>query len=589
MCGIVGVIEAKGRDGIERRWERSAERIARRGPDTKMHSFSFVADRQCLMGHRRLSILDTSSASNQPYSVGDFEMVFNGELYNHKAIRDGLREAGVQFNTTGDTEVVLRSYIHEGLDCFDSFDGMWALAILDKKQKTLTIKRDFFGEKPLYYLYDCETFVFASDILALAEMYGKPLSINPTFFETFIRTGQGPKDQCVFKGVQRLLSNETLVLDIESFAIEMQQRSRLFERFPSDRTQEFAVEDFEALFVQALETRIEADVPVGLLLSGGIDSSYVALHASRSLGKTLNCFTVRYGKGSDVETDRAAMVASQLGLPHNVLDLEQLEFEPLIDLSISSMDEPIADVAYPYLLQIIGLAPESIKVLLTGDGADELFLSYVNYVRYLNRVNKADTWFGQVTKAGARTVSRTPNFLRRMYRKSVRVLPMSSVQMLESDKLISGGSVMERTRLDGEIELEQLDILYDQAYRHDLDDYLLVKSDRASMWNSKELRSPFLNRNLLKYVYSCTTSSLPRGNKAPIVQKLHDVLGSGLDFSKRGMFAGGEQILVARETPDLSVFGIGTVLLTPQEKYRGCIAAKWIDCHLKGTSIYAAP
>jgi asparagine synthase (glutamine-hydrolysing) len=581
MCGIAGIIEPRSRKGLIQRWDQAAERIQRRGPDTKCHLVAEVGSRRCLLGHRRLRIVDTSSDSNQPMTRDHLDMVFNGEIYNFRQLRAGLEEQGVLFETSGDSEVLLNAFMAQGVDCFETFDGMWAAALLDRERQTLTLSRDFFGEKPLYYLFDGETLVFASDILALRSLYGRNLPLNRTYLTHFLHSGYAPPDCCVFEGVQRLEARQTLVLKLDSMSLEILEQQPLFNHPLLEKETAFSMTHFEDLFINGLETRLLADVPLGLMLSGGIDSSYVAATARQELDHKLDCLTIRYGRGSEEETDRAFHVTNILGLTHHVVDVPEAQLDELVEEAIPSMDEPISDVAYPLLLRIVGATPAETRVLLTGDGADELFLSYVSYRKYLRQLSHGPTLLGGLSAAGASLLSSAPHIIRRLWRRSAMILPMSATQMLEINLLLQNGQWQHSRIGTGKKPHEQLLTLYTHAYANDLAEYLLVKSDRASMWHSKEFRTPFLNRKLLDYVGGCHLDSLPRGEKKHLVERLNHRLGKDLGFVKRGMFAKGEHAFHGLRLADLSVYRL-PVARTPQERYRSLVLGKWIAHHIEG-------
>lgn len=507
---------------------------------------------------------------------GDVDMVFNGEIYNFRRVRPSLEEQGVQFETSGDSEVFLNAFLAQGEKCFDGLDGMWAVAFLDKSHLTLTLSRDFFGEKPLYYILDGGTFCFSSNILALCKLYGRLLPLNRAYLTHFLQSGFAPPDCTAFDGVRRLEARQTVVLDLRSMTLRIRDRQPLFDASLLGTGAPFSLTCFENLFAESLEDRLVADVPLGLMLSGGIDSSYVAATARHILDYKLECLTIRYGWGSEAETDRAHLVAKILGLPHHVVDVPKSQLETLVEVAVPSMDEPISDVAYPLLLRIVGATPAETRVLLTGDGADELFLSYANYRRFLPHLTRRPTWPGRLSVKGAGVLSGAPYNLRRMWRGlTTTLLPMSATQMLEMELAFENGTWKLGRIGGGDSPSQQLSAIYAHAYENNLAEHLLVKSDRASMWHSKEFRTPFLNRKLLNYVGGCCLDSLPWGVKFHLVKSLNEKLGVDLGFSKRGMFARGEYAFQHLSLLDLTPYGVPRPT-TPQERYRNLILGKWI-------------
>lgn len=583
MCGIAGIVEPRGRAGLEGRWEAAAARMSHRGPDATHYLIREIGPNQILLGHLRLAIVDLTPGSDQPMVRDRTDMVFNGEIYDFRHWRTKLETQGQVFETTGDSEVLLNAFRRQGSDCFQNFDGMWGLAILDRGRNRLTLSRDFFGEKPIYYLNDEGRFAFASDAIALCRLDGTARALDPAFLRHFILSGYAPPGCSVFEGIKRLEPRQTLTLDLDTMALSVDDQTPLFHAPVFSADAPFSMDQFHALFVKALETRLLADVPVGLMLSGGIDSSYVAAVARQDLDKRLHCLTVRYGQGSDVETDRARHVTETLGLPHHIVEVAEAEFETLVEDAIPSMDEPISDVAYPLLLRVVGATPQETRVLLTGDGADELFLSYAGYRKYLQHLGQPSGGMGRLGPLVAGTVCRGPELLRRIWRRAApSLLPMSAAEMLFVDIALESGD-WKRARLGdpGYNAEEQATLLYEHAYTNSLAEYLLVKSDRASMWHSKEFRTPYLNRTLLNYVGSCSFESLPRGRKTPLVARLNQMLGQDLGFSKRGMFAQGERTFNHLALPNLSPFDLPRPR-SMQERYRHLVLGRWIEHHCPG-------
>ncbi|WP_286829438.1 MULTISPECIES: asparagine synthase (glutamine-hydrolyzing) [Kordiimonas] len=578
MCGIAGIVEPIKTDGLVARWNSASERLSNRGPDNASYIIRELGSLRCLLGHRRLQIVDITSKSDQPMSMGDLDMVFNGEVYNFRPLRRLLSDSGLGLHSEGDAEVVLASYWQKGEGCFRDFDGMWAVAFLDRKSKKLVLSRDYFGEKPLYYYFDGEIFVFASDIIALQKMSGRELPLNQVYFHHFVRNGYAPPNCCVFEGVQRLEPGQILEFNLKSKEITLRDTNPIFKKGVAERSSRFSIEKFEELFITSLNDRLMADVPLGLMLSGGIDSSYVAAVAKQELACRLDCYTVRYGHGSDEETSRAAQVAETLGLPHTMIDVEQRQLESLLDDSVPSMDEPISDVAFPLLLRLIGAVPSKIRVLLNGDGADELFLSYVNYRKYLNRLDNNPTKVGYFAMEVSDVLKHLPENFRRVWRKALANIPMSSTQMLEGDLLLQHGGWQIKRILEDNPLGDPLSVLYKQAILNNLSDYLNTKSDRASMWNSREFRTPFLNKSLFQYVLDCNSSELPRGEKKILTKRLNDRLGKDLYFSKRGMFSRGELAFA-----NINISEQWATKLpkwrSPQERYRILVLTKWLEFH----------
>lgn len=501
------------------------------------------------LGHRRLKIIDLDDRASQPFRRGDLILLLNGEIYNYLELRQQLEGEGARFVTESDTEVAAAAYERWGSACVRYFDGMFALAILDKSRGSLMLARDPFGEKPLYMAASASRIAFGSTAEALRLILAKGApEIESRWLEAYLQYGFAPAPLTVWKGVEKLRAGEVREIELRSGGMVSWRDAAEGLLEESNASGEFDIGQFETLLLESLERRLRADVPLGLLLSGGIDSAYLtALLGSRFAGR-LTAVTLHDRLDSTEEIDRAGKVCRRFGVEHRVLRYPSSPLHDLVARSLPSMDEPIGDPAYPILVELFSQVPRDIRVVLTGDGADELFLSYGNCRRLLRRGRWPAGLVARFAKLAAlrlRPLLGAPavRFVKRMIIESR--LPVG--QRLNMIAMLGGPAGMEmraaplaRTSARSEVAL------WRYSLEHELPEYLLVKADRASMHHSFESRTPYLNRELFRYLVTRDPKTLGLGGKSHIVRRLTALIGEDLGFTKRGFFASGQDTLQRR-------------------------------------------
>lgn len=548
MCGFVGQI-ARGTGGeVGTDLVRAMQCLLNRGPDAGGTQRVSVGCWNAELGHRRLSIIDLDERSAQPFNRGTLTVLYNGELYNYLELRDELMALGEAFRTESDTEVIAAAYQRWGISAFDRFDGMFALALLDSERQTLLLARDAFGEKPLYVSAQRDRVVFGSTADAVVTLLGgaQP-AVNPAFIEAFLTLGFVPAPLTVWRGIEKLSAGEYRELDLRTGSWTCGQVSAVDLLDATSRNGgAFDVTTFESILLESLDRRLRADVPLALLLSGGIDSAYIAALLRRRLDRQVVAVTIRDRIDSSEEVDRAAHVCRTLGIEHRVAQMPARPLADLIDDALPAMDEPIGDPAFPMLCELYAHVPPELRVVLTGDGADELFLSYSGYRRMLAPSDgMMATLAGMVAPAMVRAMSGTSVLRRRV---AERLVMEAALDPGERFRLIATLAGWGRGRL-GEWSASIMptgtgpDALYRYSLTHELPEYLLVKADRASMQRSFESRTPYLSRDLLRYVLSCDPATVGLGQKRCLTDRLAALLGEDLSFTKRGFFASGQDQL----------------------------------------------
>lgn len=394
MCGIAGIISFE-LPVSSNRIKRMTDVIAHRGPDGD--GIWLSEDNSVGLGHRRLSIIDLSSAANQPmhYNDGRYTITFNGEIYNYVEIRKNLKSKGFIFRTESDTEVLLALYHEKKSACLQDLDGMFAFAIWDNIEKTLFCARDRFGEKPFYYSLTSQEFVFGSEIKQLFAANISKL-INPQLVYYYINFGLegNPNfpEQTFYKGINQLLPGHYLILN-NNKPPEIKSYWELNTSNYCSISFDDAVEKFRDLFTQSIKRRLRSDVPIGSCLSGGLDSSSIVLSIDnlKLTGQVQKTFSARF-KGFEMDEGKYIdYVVKRMGSVQNYdVWISEDNFENELDRIIKFQDEPFGSASIVAQYFVMQLASENgIKVLIDGQGADEYLLGYMPYYStYLNQLYK---------------------------------------------------------------------------------------------------------------------------------------------------------------------------------------------------------
>ncbi len=514
MCGILGVFYRDGRPIDRDRFVRALRTLERRGPDQE----GVILEPGVGLGHRRLSILDLSERGRQPMGrpEGDIRVIFNGEIYNDLALRGEL-QGRHNFTTGTDTETLVHGYAAWGDGLLDRIEGMFAFGIHDLRKRRVLLARDHFGKKPLYYRITDECLAFASELKALVAYFAGEWQpeVDPLSVAKFLMYGYVPSPGTIFRGVKKLQPSSYLAFDLGRWRVSGEGCYWKLEDFVTSAslTEAEALEGIDARLREGVAKRLRSDVPVGIFLSGGVDSSLVASHVAE-LDPTLEAFTVCYGPDGDDERRQAEIVARRCGIQLHCCDLVGAEVERAFWSIVDYMDEPIADPAIIPLHFVARFARERITVVLSGDGGDELFGGYGKH--RVQRLLEATGPFGALgARAGA--------LLRRGDRGWAKLadtapLPFPARQFLFQ----SGGplwSELPKWMPNYRFSVEEVfaeAIAWDRKFprgdainrslyldcRLQLPDWYLVKGDRATMATSLEMRNPLLDKALAEFAFS---------------------------------------------------------------------------------------
>ncbi|CAH0999526.1 Asparagine synthetase [glutamine-hydrolyzing] 1 [Neolewinella maritima] len=372
MCGIAGSVNQPIN-------ETTLDLIHHRGPDFQSLARTEIRDSRVTFGHTRLSILDLSPTGNQPmYSVcGKYAIVFNGEVYNHLELRKKL--PGVCFQGTSDTETLLY-YIREyGIDRVDDFNGIFALGYLDTEAGKLYLVRDHFGCKPVYYYQEADRMVFSSELKVLLQA-GVPKAINLAALDTLLTLRYNPAPGTIFAGIQKLGAGTYLTYDLATHCSRQTSYRKRAYRQNTTIGEGEAIEEYQRLFERAVERQLLSDVPVGLFLSGGLDSAMIGRVMAEKLDYPLHTFTVGFrGDGNFNELPDAQRTAEFLGSRHHAEFISKEQYLGYFRRSFYHTEEPIAEPTIPALYHVAKMAAGRVKVVMSGQGADEPMAGYKRY------------------------------------------------------------------------------------------------------------------------------------------------------------------------------------------------------------------
>lgn len=522
MCGLTGCASTESQS--DRAWlSRARDTLIHRGPDDAGEWWS--QDGRVGLAHRRLSILDLSPLGHQPMHLPErgLSIVFNGEIYNFAELRRGLEGRGHRFRSHCDTEVILAAYSEWGSDCLTRFNGMFALAIYDGQEQRLLLARDRAGEKPLFYRLHRGTIVFASELKAILAKPDMPRRIDPTALDCYLLLGYIPGELCLLEGYNKLPPAHALSFDLREGSAKVWRYWHIPEFDPGAAVEEsFLLDELDELMQAAVARQLRADVPVGILLSGGIDSSLVTAMAVRSSSR-VRTFSIGFpGHGALDETAHARLVADHFGTDHTELMVEPATADLISKLAVQ-YDEPIADLSMIPTYLVSRLVREQCTVALGGDGGDELFGGYSRYSRLLwmqQRLLKTIPAPGRKTLAWGAQHLLPVGFKGRNYLQALNVDFTSDVPLISTyfdagsrRRLMRGnapwatpGEHIVHSAIPHEPDLVQRATRMDFA--NSFPEAILVKVDRASMLNSLEVRAPLLDQHLIEFAFGRVPSHL---------------------------------------------------------------------------------
>lgn len=554
MCGIFGLasLESKKLDcpDFRERLESGLLQQRHRGPDA---TGSWISDNDCVfLGHNRLSIVDLGARSNQPYitECGKYIGVFNGEIYNHAQLGAELQKTGYSLRTTGDTEILFELFARDGVRVLDKLRGMFAFAVYDTVEEIIYLARDPVGEKPLFFSSDDETFAFASELNTLMST-GDTWTTDLSQLKKLFNQGYSDGNASLLNGITKLPPGHYASMQVKSGAEPYIHKYFQRARNPNiagscTKPREVVASEFDALFGEVVEDLSRGDAEPVFLLSGGLDSSYIAVKAAERLG-SINTITVAFSNNDEFdESDIAASIAEKIGSKHHEIVLTHEE--DVLSIIDKVLDEPFIDSSIiPTSLLFEAISKQGFKVAVGGDGADELFGGYKKYNR-LWKLHQAlrfvpaapfDTlspwWLRQQWSPFKNWIRALPQIARSDSHFTLASLAFSSQEVWQGAELSSSG-FPERTKCGTED-------FVDECLRADFHAYLpedlLVKVDRCSMAYSVEARSPFLDKRIIDFCdnnlrLNYTVNHTIR--KGILAESAKQYFPAGYDFSRKAGF-----------------------------------------------------
>jgi asparagine synthase (glutamine-hydrolysing) len=488
-------------------------------------------------------------------ATGKTQIVFNGEIYNYRELKAMLQSRGVEFYTTSDTEVIVNLYEEYGIEAFKQLNGIFAVALVDQQKQCMVLARDQFGVKPLYYWIGEGQLVFASEIKAILKDPSIPREVDREALSSYLTFRYNPSPQTLFKGIHKLPPGQYLRVTRKG-AEEPILFSEQVPKTNTGITEREAIREYQTLFRAAVRRQLISDVPVGLFLSGGIDSAAIGYVMQQELNTPIQTFTIGFeGRGEFNELEDARSTAHLLGTHHHEMTISQKEYVDFFFKSFYHMEEPIAQTTIPALYYLAKLASQHLKVVLAGQGADEPLAGYQRYVgeKYLGT-------FGPFLRI--LPMRRLASFLPRhdrfsrlayanQYLKEIeRFLGIYTIFTPEQKQLLLLPEVRASTK---DVDLHLLEKLYDRTSestdsltkmlfidtRMTLSDNLLLFGDKVTMANSLEMRVPFLDVELIGFLESLPSSMKIRGRTTKYIHKkaLEEWLPRELLMRKKRPFA----------------------------------------------------
>ncbi len=532
MCGICGVFNFGTQAPVDRETlKRATDAMIHRGPDDE----GFHVDRELGLGNRRLSIIDLPGG-HQPLSNedGTVWITFNGEVYNHQELREGLLARGHRIRTSSDTETIVHLYEEYGPACLDRLRGMFAFALWDSRERRLLLARDRLGVKPLFYRLEPERLIFASELRALRRLCREPVEVDLQSIYDFFGFRYIPAPNTFYRGVEKLLPGHRMIVDSRGARTEAYWDIPAEEDDP--RSEEQIAQEVVECLRESVRLRLIADVPLGVFLSGGVDSSaVVALMAElmRARGEPLRTFSVGFEEHGYSELPFARRVAQRFSTEHRELLVHSQDMADELENLVALRDEPLAEPTDVALYRIARLASQSVKVVLAGEGGDELFAGYPKYV--------ADRLAGLVSALPEEVTRAVARWLPYRQRRAKLALEALSIrdEAERSATWFASFSREERASLFGPEFLAEVDVAHParvfERYLEKvrdrsplkrmlyadlkiwLPDNLLLRGDHMTMAASIEERLPILDHRLVELAARIPGRILARGFRTKVL------------------------------------------------------------------------
>lgn len=491
MCGILGA------NFISSNFSQALDHIVNRGPD--FQDIKTVNENQ--FGHTRLSIIDLDEEANQPMVFDDILIVFNGEIYNYQRLND---EENLNCKTSSDTEVIIRLYQKYEENFLNKLNGMFSFCLYDMKKEKFFCARDRYGKKPFFYYFKDNKFIFSSSLKSIITLLGTTPSMNKVALSKYMQYFVSFGEDSFYQDIKKLEASSYMIYDKSELFIKKYYKINTYKKIKDEKT---ALEDIESLLFNAVESRLVGDVEVGSLLSGGIDSSLISALYTRISGRKINTFSVGYEEYENYsELNYAKITAEHIGSNHHPLKIGKKDFIDNFEHVLDALEEPHGDsAAIPLYCLTKKIKEYGIKTVLSGEGSDELFLGYDNYAKFLRyyefekSLDKGQNDFLNTIISALQNNTKESEYLRRIVKKQNLYNSFGEIfSDIQKKKLFTKVPTFksETPKKDPVDWMSYIDL------KIWLGEALLSKVDRISMSNSLEVRTPFLDVNLVNYAFS---------------------------------------------------------------------------------------
>jgi asparagine synthase (glutamine-hydrolysing) len=553
MCGIIGSINL---DLSKEEKKASLNLMSHRGPDDR-HFYEYKNDKYSLFfGHNRLEILDISNGK-QPMISGDnqFVVVFNGEIYNFNELRKELESVGHKFKTThSDTEVLIHGYKEWGENLPLHLNGMWAFAIFDKRRNRLFLSRDRYGEKPLFYYVKNNVLIFASELSGVTNIKKNKFELNKLNLKKYCAYGYFPFNLTPYNNIFKLQGGHNILFNLDTMTYNLKKYWEYLIEPDYSKTENEWSEIIANLLEESVKKRLVADVPVGVFLSGGLDSSIISLLAQNNSNSKINTFSINFSEKTFDESKYSNYFSKKIGSNHyhQVVGLDNIE--DICAELFSKIDEPLSDSSLISYYLLTKFAQKKIKVALGGDAADELFAGYdtfkaINYANIMKilKIDKINPFLRFLTskmptKYGNMNLKFKFNRFLRFKGGNLGTSHPNWLSPLDSSEI---SELFNEKTNDTEIFSEAIELWEKNKSNNNIDkslefycklflqDQILVKTDRLSMMHGLEVRSPFLDYNLTNEIRKIPSKFKLNNNISKYILKRTYEKKLGKDFTYR--------------------------------------------------------
>lgn len=498
MCGILGT------NFISNKFDKSLELLNNRGPD--FQKFIKIDNKQ--FGHTRLAIIDLDEEANQPMVFDDILLVFNGEIYNYKEL---ILSEELECKTKSDSEVLIRLYQKYGFDFLNKLNGMFSFCIFDIKKELYFCARDRYGKKPFFYYFKDNKFIFSSSIKSILNLLDYKPNLNKValskYMQYFVSFGEDTFYQDIYK-----LEAATLLIYELNKPLELQKKKYYkINTYKAIKDEKQALNDIEELLFKSVEYRLNSDVEVASLLSGGIDSSLISALYTKISGKKINTFSIGYDEYKNYcELDFAQITASHINSNHHPVEINQKEYINHFEQTLDMLEEPHGDsAAIPLNILTKQINKAGIKTVLSGEGSDEIFLGYDNYAKFLKYYefekslsNEQNLFLNDIIGA-LQNNTKESEYLRRIVKKQNLYNSFGEIYTDIQKKRLFKKVPTYKSETAKQDPVDWMSYIDLKIW---LGESLLSKVDRISMRNSLEVRTPFLDFNLVNYMFSVESS-----------------------------------------------------------------------------------